>query len=233
MAEGQLSRCREPRSAAPGGNRRRESCPVAQASGIPPGKYTVILEPAAVLDIVGFMFWDFGGLAILDQRSFLNDRIGTKLFGENINIWDDVAHPLQSGAPFDGEGVRRASVSTGREWRGQASGLCAQPPRRRCANQNTRTRSVEIAVTGHGFPLPNEMGEAPMNIVFVTPGGRADGGTDDRRNRTRRSGHAALVHPRSRSLRKDSHRHDPRRHISTSRTARSRPGSAISASIRA
>jgi predicted Zn-dependent protease len=29
----------------------------------------------------------------------------------------------------------------------------------------------EIKVTGHGFPLPNEMGEAPTNIVFVTPGG--------------------------------------------------------------
>ncbi len=74
---------------------------------IPAGKYTVILEPAAVLDIVGFMFFDFGGLAILDQRSFLNGRVGTKLFGENIDIWDDVAHPLQSGSPFDGEGVRR------------------------------------------------------------------------------------------------------------------------------
>ena len=28
----------------------------------------------------------------------------------------------------------------------------------------------EIGVTGHGFPLPNEMGEAPTDIVFVTPG---------------------------------------------------------------
>jgi predicted Zn-dependent protease len=28
----------------------------------------------------------------------------------------------------------------------------------------------EIQVTGHGFPLPSEMGEAPTNIVFVTPG---------------------------------------------------------------
>jgi predicted Zn-dependent protease len=26
-----------------------------------------------------------------------------------------------------------------------------------------------IEATGHGFPLPNEMGEAPMNIVFETP----------------------------------------------------------------
>jgi PmbA protein len=63
---------------------------------IAPGKYTVILEPAAVLDIVGFMFWDYSGVAILDQRSFLNDRIGTQLFGENINICDDAAHPLQA-----------------------------------------------------------------------------------------------------------------------------------------
>src|SRR5216683_7642982 len=77
---------------------------------IVPGKYTVILEPAAVLDIVGFMFWDYSGVAILDQRSFLNDRIGTQLFGENINICDDVAHPLQAGSPFDGEGIRRQRV---------------------------------------------------------------------------------------------------------------------------
>ena len=58
---------------------------------IPAGKYTVILEPAAVLDMAGFMFWDFGGLAVLDQRSFLTNRVGAKLFGDNINIWDDVA----------------------------------------------------------------------------------------------------------------------------------------------
>ena len=74
---------------------------------LPPGKYTVILEPAAVLDIVGFMFWDFGGSALLEQRSFLNDRIGTRLFGENITVWDDVYHPLQAGVPFDGEGMSR------------------------------------------------------------------------------------------------------------------------------
>jgi predicted Zn-dependent protease len=26
-----------------------------------------------------------------------------------------------------------------------------------------------IEATGHGFPLPNEMGEMPLNIVFATP----------------------------------------------------------------
>src|SRR5580704_340287 len=88
----------------------RKAIESANPRATPAGKYTVILEPAAVLDIVGFMFFDFGGLAILDQRSFLNNRVGTKLFGDNINIWDDVAHPLQSGIPFDGEGTRRQKV---------------------------------------------------------------------------------------------------------------------------
>src|SRR5208282_6018385 len=88
----------------------RKAVESAHPREIAPGKYTVILEPAAVLDIVGFMFWDYSGVAILDQRSFLNDRIGTQLFGENINIWDDAAHPLQAGSPFDGEGMRRQRV---------------------------------------------------------------------------------------------------------------------------
>ena len=89
----------------------RKALDSARPREIPAGKYTVILEPAAVLDIVGFMFWDYAGMAILDQRSFLTGRIGTKLFGDNITIWDDVAHPLQTGSPFDGEGVQRQRVA--------------------------------------------------------------------------------------------------------------------------
>jgi predicted Zn-dependent protease len=137
---------------------------------LPPGKYTVILEPAAVLDVVGFMFWDFGGMAILDQRSFLNNRIGTKLFGDNITIIDDVAHPLQSNAPFDGEGVRRARVSLVEN--GMIKRLVyARSTAEKMRKSEYADKVGEIAVTGHGFPLPNEMGEMPSNIVFVTPGG--------------------------------------------------------------
>jgi predicted Zn-dependent protease len=135
-----------------------------------PGKYTVILEPAAVLDVVGFMFWDFGGQAILDQRSFLNNRIGTKLFGDNITIVDDVSHPLQSNSPFDGEGVRRMRVPL------VENGVIRRLVYARSTAEKMRKSEYadkvgEIAVTGHGFPLPNEMGEAPVNIVFITPGG--------------------------------------------------------------
>jgi PmbA protein len=130
-----------------------------------PGKYTVILEPAAVLDIVGFMFWDYSGVAILDQRSFLNDRIGTKLFGGNINICDDAGHPLQAGSPFDGEGMHRQRVQL------VENGVVKQVVYARATARKMKTSEFAgkvgpIASTGHGFPLPNEMGEMPMNIVF-------------------------------------------------------------------
>jgi predicted Zn-dependent protease len=135
---------------------------------IAPGKYTVILEPAAVLDIVGFMFWDYSGVAILDQRSFLNDRIGTKLFGENINICDYAAHPLQAGSPFDGEGMRRQRVQL------VENGVVKRVVYARSTAQKMKNsvyagKVGPIEPTGHGFPLPNEMGEMPLNIVFEVP----------------------------------------------------------------
>ena len=132
------------------------------------GKYTVILEPAAVLDIVGFMFWDFSGQAILDERSFLNNRIGTQLFGTNINIWDDVSHPLQAGAPFDGEGMRRQRLPF------IENGIVKQLTYARGTAEKMKKSEFAktvgpIAATGHGFALPNEMGEMPVNIVFAPP----------------------------------------------------------------
>jgi predicted Zn-dependent protease len=133
---------------------------------IPAGKYTVILEPSAVLDIVGFMFWDYSGMAILDQRSFLTGRIGSQLFGKNITIWDDVAHPLQAGSPFDGEGVDRQHVPLIEDGIVKRV-VYARATAARMKNSEYKDKVGPIAATGHGFALPNEMGEMPMNIVFA------------------------------------------------------------------
>ena len=122
---------------------------------LPAGRYTVILEPAATLDLVGQMFGDFSGTALEDKRSFLNDRLGTKLFGENINIFDDVYHPLQSGAPFDGEGVPRRRLV-----------LVEAGVPRDVAYSRSSAKRAGVEPTGHGFPLPNDIGEAPLNIVI-------------------------------------------------------------------
>ena len=132
---------------------------------VPPGKYTVILEPAAVLDLVGYMFFDFGGLAVLDQRSFLTNRVGTKLFGENITVDDNVYHPLQSGAPYDGEGVHRRPIRLVEN--GVVRNLVyARATAEKMKKSEHASKIGQIGPTGHGFPLPNEIGEAPMNIVF-------------------------------------------------------------------
>ncbi len=153
----------------------RKASDSAKPKEIPAGKYTVILEPAAVLDMAGFMFWDFGGLAILDQRSFLNNRVGTKVFGENIDVWDDVAHPLQSGSPFDGEGMHRQRVQLIE--RGVVKRLVySRATARKMMESEHKDKVGPVEVTGHGFPIPNEMGEAPMNIVF---GGQANPKTVD------------------------------------------------------
>ncbi len=121
---------------------------------ISPGKYTVILEPAAVMDLMGFFLLDFGGLAVEEKRSCLTDRVNQKVFGGNIHVRDDVYHPSQGGAPFDGEGMPRQRVSLVRN--GVVENL---------VYSRQTARKAGTAPTGHGFPLPNEYGEAPVNIV--------------------------------------------------------------------
>lgn len=133
-----------------------------------PGKYTVILEPAAVLDLVGFMFWDFGGTAVLEQRSFLTGRVGTQLFGQNVSIADDTYHTLQSGAPFDGEGMRRQRAPLVEN--GVVRQLTyARGSARRMQESDIADKVGAVKATGHGFALPNEIGEAPLNVVFGGP----------------------------------------------------------------
>ena len=146
----------------------RKSLESAAPKELAPGKYTVVLEPAAVLDLVGFMFFDFGGAALLEQRSFLNERLKTQLFGTNINIVDDVYHPLQSGAPFDGEGIPRQRVPLVQN--GVPEKLVyARSTAHRISHSEWAEKLGSVAPTGHGFPLPNEIGDAPMNIVFEGP----------------------------------------------------------------
>jgi predicted Zn-dependent protease len=123
---------------------------------LPPGRYTVILEPAAVCDLLGQMWFDFSATAVRDQRSFLTGRAGEKLFGDGISIADDVRHPLQSGAPFDGEGVPRRRLT-----------LVENGVVRELARSRQAARRDGAGPTGHGFPLPNEEGEAPVNIVIA------------------------------------------------------------------
>ena len=127
---------------------------------IPSGRYTVILEPAALLDLLGFLVLDFSGLAVHEKRSCFTGRVGQRVLGGNVTLRDDVYHPLQAGAPFDGEGIPRQRVKIVEK--GEVKNLVYA---RQTAHQ------MGTQPTGHGVPLPNEVGEVPLNIVMN--GGRA------------------------------------------------------------
>ena len=204
------------RSRAAGGNCRQKAIESRNPRDLPPGKYTVILEPAAVLDIVGFMFWDFGGSALLEQRSFLNDRIGTQLFGDNITVWDDVYHPLQTGLPFDGEGMKRHRLKLIDNGVVQTGDLLRAPAPSASPTPRWPARSDRLLPRAMALRCPTKSARRPLNIVFAGPRhGRAPtAGADDRLHRARHSGDALVVYPRGRSLREDSYRHDARRHVS-------------------
>ena len=122
----------------------------ATRASSPPGRYTVILEPAAVLDLAGQMFGDFSATAMRDGRSFLNDRIGQEAVRRQHH---DPRRRLPSrcrpARPFDGEGVPRRRLTLVERGRGardrvlpagrRAGGSAAHRPRLPAAQRNRRS----------------------------------------------------------------------------------------------
>ena len=71
------------------------------AKALEPGRYTVVMEPAATNDLLNFMFNAFDARSADEGRSFLSqkggaNRLGDKLFDEQVNIWTD---PWDANAP--------------------------------------------------------------------------------------------------------------------------------------
>jgi predicted Zn-dependent protease len=125
-----------------------------QPGEIVPGNYTAILEPAAVMDLLAYLWWDFAGTSHTDQLSCLIDKVGKKVFDERINIVDDAHHAMSSGCPFDGEGLPRQRVELVNK--GVLKNLVHG---RRSANR------FGLAPTGHGLPEPSPIGEYPLNLI--------------------------------------------------------------------
>ncbi len=78
------------------------------AKALEPGRYTVILEPAATSELLGNMFSAFDARDADEGRSFLTkaggkNRLGDKLFDERINVWADPWNPDVPVTPWDGQ----------------------------------------------------------------------------------------------------------------------------------
>ena len=85
------------------------------AKAIEPGKYTVILEPAALmagddLSLLGGLVFGMGAREADEGRSFLSkkgggNRKGEKLFDDRITIYSDPMNTEAPGNAFDDEGL--------------------------------------------------------------------------------------------------------------------------------
>lgn len=82
------------------------------AKALEPGKYTVIMEPAATAGLVSFMMFGFDARQADEGRSFLSkkgggNKVGEKLFDERVTIHADPWDTEAAVMPWDSDGVAR------------------------------------------------------------------------------------------------------------------------------
>ncbi len=87
----------------------------AKPRPLPPGRYTVVLEPEAVGDLLGSFLGALDARQADEGRSFFarkggGNRVGEKLFAGDINLASDPADPALPSAPFDDEGLPAAKT---------------------------------------------------------------------------------------------------------------------------
>jgi len=93
----------------------RKASASAEAKALEPGKYTVILEPAASSGLLAYMLNDFDARSADEGRSFLSkkgggNRLGEQMMDPRVNIYADPRHPELPVLPWDGEGLARGRV---------------------------------------------------------------------------------------------------------------------------
>lgn len=85
------------------------------AKAIEPGKYTVILEPAASNELLGNMFFSMSARLADEGRSFLSKKGGgtklnEKMFDERVNIYTDPFNNEVPASPWSGDGLARKKM---------------------------------------------------------------------------------------------------------------------------
>ena len=82
------------------------------AKALEPGKYTVIMEPAATAGLISFMMFGFDARQADEGRSFLSkkgggNKLGEKMFDERVTIYADPWDADAAVLPWDNDGLAR------------------------------------------------------------------------------------------------------------------------------
>ena len=93
----------------------RKASASADARALEPGKYTVILEPAAAAGLISFMMRFFDARPADEGRSFLSkkgggNKIGEQVYDPRVNFTTDPWHPEAPVLPWDSEGLPREAM---------------------------------------------------------------------------------------------------------------------------
>ena len=88
----------------------------AKPTKLDPGRYTVVLEPAAVSDLFGWLYGALGARRADEGRSFFSKpgggtRVGEKLFPPWVTVRNDPTDPQLTARPFDGDGMPLAPTT--------------------------------------------------------------------------------------------------------------------------
>jgi PmbA protein len=156
---------------------------------IEPGNYTVILDHYVTEDLLNSLnFYGMGAQAVLEGRSWMNDRIGEKAMSERISIWDDGLDLHGIPQPFDFEGTPKQRVDL------VTQGIVKQPVHDRYTAQKSGIQS-----TGHALP-PTMRSYSPIatNLFMATGEHTLEEmiATTDRGLYINRFWYTRLVHPR-------------------------------------
>ncbi|HEC63363.1 MAG TPA: TldD/PmbA family protein, partial [Candidatus Acetothermia bacterium] len=124
---------------------------------LPPGEYTVILEPPCVAEVLGWLsFIAFGSEAFLTGSSFLAGALGERSMGENITIYDSAWEPEAQGLPFDFEGWPKSKVM-----------LIERGVNRGVVFDRVSAAKAGTKPTGHAGPPGSPWGAAPWNLCLA------------------------------------------------------------------
>lgn len=86
-----------------------------EAKAVEPGKYTVILEPAASIGLLQNMIGSFGARQADEGRSFLakkggGNKLGEKIVDERVNLYSDPTNPEVPSQTWAGDGQPRKKI---------------------------------------------------------------------------------------------------------------------------
>jgi predicted Zn-dependent protease len=77
----------------------------ASPRALPPGKYTVVLEPQAVAEMMAFLIGSMDLRKADEGRSYFTGKVGKDLFADFVSLRSDPTDPETPSAPYDYEGM--------------------------------------------------------------------------------------------------------------------------------